>query len=81
MFSLSGTLKKKIQKTNPITFKLKDLAGEEITGSFYEQDLQASTQEVFRVEKVLMRDPKNRRVIVSWSGYPKRIDSRVPLAQ
>ena len=72
--------KKKIQKTNPITFKLKDLAGEEITGSFYEQDLQASTQEVFRVEKVLMRDPKNKRVFVSWSGYPKRIDSRVPLA-
>ena len=80
MLSLSGTLKKKIQKTNPITFKLKDLAGEEITGSFYEQDLQASTQEVFRVEKVLMRDPKNKRVFVSWSGYPKRIDSRVPLA-
>ena len=80
MFSLSVTLKKKVQKTNPITFKLKDLAGEEITGSFYEQDLQASTQEVFRVEKVLMRDPKNKRVFVSWSGYPKRIDSRVPLA-
>ena len=45
-------------KKQPITYKLKDLAGEEITGSFYEQELQATDQDVFRVAKVLRRGPK-----------------------
>jgi len=38
-----------------ITYKLKDFNGEEIKGSFYEQELQKTTQEMFRIEKVIRR--------------------------
>ena len=55
----------KIQYTNPITFELKNVAVEEITGSFYKLELQATDQEVFRVKKVLKRDPKKKRVFIS----------------
>ena len=37
--------------TNPVTFKLVDLMGEEVTGSFYEQELQKTNQEVFEWKK------------------------------
>ena len=43
--------------TSPVTYKLKDLNGENIEGSFYEPELQKSQQQVFRIEKVLKRDP------------------------
>ena len=41
----------KIQFTNPITYKIKDLNGEEILGTFYDQELSRASQEVFRIEK------------------------------
>jgi len=44
-----------VRYTDPITYKLKDFNGEEINGSFYEQELQKTTQEMFRIEKVIRR--------------------------
>ena len=41
--------------TNLVTYKLKDLNGENIEGSFYEPELQKSQQQVLRIEKVLKR--------------------------
>ena len=41
----------KIQYTNPITYKLKDLNNEEIKGSFYEPELLKAKQDIFRIEK------------------------------
>ena len=41
-----------VRYTDPITYKLKDFNGEEIKGSFYEQELQKTTQELFRIEKL-----------------------------
>lgn len=48
----------KIQYTNPITYKLKDLNDEEIHGSFYEPELLKAKQDVFRIDKVIRRDHK-----------------------
>ena len=42
----------KIKDTVPLTYVVSDLSGEEITGSFYEKELQNSNQEKFRIEKV-----------------------------
>jgi hypothetical protein len=42
-----------IQYTDPITYKIKDLNGDEIKGTFYEQEMHKSTQDAFRTEKVL----------------------------
>ena len=55
----------KIQSTNPITYRLKDLNNEEIQGSFYEAELLNAKQDVFRIEK----DYKKKQVLVKWLGY------------
>ena len=46
--------------TKPVTYKIVHLMGEEIEGSFYEQELQKTTQEIFRIDKVLRRDNKKK---------------------
>ena len=43
----------KIKYTVPWTYAVSDLNGEEITGRFYEKELQKPSQEKFRIEKVL----------------------------
>ena len=45
----------KIKDTVPLTYVVSDLSGEEITGSFYEKELQKTNQEKFRIEKVLKK--------------------------
>ena len=67
----------KIQDTRPVTYLLRDWGGEELKGSFYEQELQkiAKTDDVYRIEKVLKED-KNR-IFVKWLGYPDSFNSWV----
>jgi len=50
----------KIQRTNPISYKISYRNNEEIQGTFYEQELQKSNQEVFRIEKVAKKAKRNR---------------------
>ncbi len=69
----------KINSTSPITYKIKDLKGEEIKGNFYEQELQKATQDVFRIDKIIRRDYKKKRALVSWKGYSDEFNSWVPL--
>ena len=45
----------KIKNTVPWTYAISDLNGEEITGSFYEKELQKTNQKEFRIEKVFKR--------------------------
>jgi len=52
----------KIQRTNPVTYKITDLNGEEIQGTFYEQELQKASQEVYRIEKIVKKD-KTRSLV------------------
>ena len=61
----------KLLPTKPLTYEIVDLMGEEIEGSFYEQELQKTDQEIFRIEKVLKRD-KKKLALVRWSGYPEK---------
>ena len=46
---------------------ISDLNGEEITGSFYENELQKTIQEKFWIEKVLKT--KVDKLYVKWKGY------------
>ena len=46
---------KKVKNTVPWTYVIKDLNDEEITGTFYEKELQKTYQEEFRIEKVIKR--------------------------
>ena len=63
----------KIKNTVPWTYVVSDLNGEEITGSFYEKELQKTNQEKFRIEKVLKR--KGDKLYVKWKGYDSRFNS------
>ena len=46
---------KEVKNTVPWTYVINDLNGEEITGTFYENELQKTNQEEFRIEKVIKR--------------------------
>ena len=52
---------------------ISDLNGEEITGSFYGKELQKTSQEKFRIEKVLKR--KGVKLYVKWKGYDNHFNS------
>ena len=63
----------KIKNTVPWTYVINDLSGGEITGSFYEKELQKTSQKEFRIEKVLKR--KGDKLHVKWKGYDNRSNS------
>ena len=63
----------KIQLTIPVTYIITDYNGEEIQGSFYEQELQKTAQDTFRIEKVLKR--QGDKCQVKWMEYPKSFNS------
>ena len=48
------------------TYVVSDLSGKEITGSFYEKELQKTSQKEFRIEKALKR--KGDKLYVKWKG-------------
>ena len=67
----------KVLPTKPVTYRIVDLMGEEIKGSFYEQELQKAKQQTFRIEKIIRKDNKKKIALVKWSGYPDKFNSWV----
>ena len=67
----------KVMLTKPVTYKIVDLLGEEIEGSFYEKELQKAKQQTFRIEKVIRRDNKKKKALVKWKGYSDKFNSWV----
>ena len=67
----------KVLQTKPVTYNIVDLMGEEIKGSFYEQELQKAKQQTFRIEKIIRRDNNKKMALVKWSGYPDKFNSWV----
>ena len=66
---------KEIRDTNPVTYKLTDLQGEEIKGTFYEPELQKTEQQIFRIEKVIKKE--KGKSLVKWKGYSDKFNSWV----
>ena len=52
---------------------ISDLKGEPIAGSLYENELQKTSQEKFRMEKVIKR--KGDNLYVKWKGYDNSFNS------
>ena len=46
---------------------INDLNGEEIIGTFYENELQGTRQNEFRIQKIIKR--KGDKLYVKWKGY------------
>ena len=63
----------KVKNTVPWTYVINDLNGDEITGTFYEKELQKTSQEEFRIEKVIKR--KGNKIYVKWKGYNNSFNS------
>ena len=63
----------KIKNTILWNYVINDLNAKEITGTFYEKELQKTSQKEFRTEKVLKR--KGDKLNVKWKGYYNRFNS------
>ena len=64
-----------VKRMSPVTYRITDLNGEEITGTFYKPELQKISQELFKIEKVLERGKK--KSLVKWKGYSDDFNSWV----
>ena len=64
---------KKIKNTVLWTYAIDDLNGEEITGTFYEKELQKMDQQEFRIENVIKK--KGDTLYVKWKGYDNSFNS------
>ena len=64
-----------VKRTSPVTYRIADLNGEEMKGTFYEPELQKTSQELFRIEKVIKRGKK--KSLVKWKGYSDDFNSWV----
>ena len=70
-----------VQETVPVTYKIKDSLNRIIDGSFYNEELQKSNQEVFRVEKVIRKKKIDgvEHAFVKWSGYSDEYNQWIPM--
>ena len=63
----------KIKNLEPWTYVINDLNGEQITGTFYENELQKTNQKEFSIEKVIKQ--KGDKLYVKWKGYDNSFNS------
>ena len=52
---------------------ISDLNGEEIIETLYKKELQKTSQEIFKIEKVIKR--KGGKLYVKWKGYDNSFNS------
>lgn len=71
-----------VKTQSPITYKIKDLNGDSIKGTFYSKELQrVDKDQVYEIESVLDRrtrkigKKKVKEIKVHWKGYPSKFDS------
>ena len=71
---------RKLVFTDRVLYKLKDLAGEHLTGSYYPEQLQVTNQSINRVDKILKKRTHRGKaqVLVKWAGYPDKFNSCEP---
>jgi hypothetical protein len=71
------TISKQIARDPPV-YKLKDLDGEELKGTFYEKELQKIIKEddIYEIEKTLKKRGRGNNVyyLVKWLGHPNKFN-------
>ena len=68
--------------TVPVTYRLTDLSGEDIKGSFYNDELQIVVKlddALFDIERILKTRKRAGKVeyLIKWRGYPNKFNSWV----
>ncbi|KAF4529592.1 hypothetical protein B566_EDAN017875 [Ephemera danica] len=76
---------KRVQLGNPVTYTIEDLMGEEITGSFYTQEIQKikhNVERLYKIEKIVAYrgKGKEREGLVQWQDYPQKFNSWLKLS-
>lgn len=78
LFRVTGVIKSQ----SPVTYKIEDLDGELIKGTFYSQELQrVDRDQIYEIESVLDRRKRKvgkkwvKEIKVHWKGYPSKFDS------
>ena len=66
-----------MKATKPPTYTIKDTHGEPVHGTFYQEELQLSAQEISPIERVLKK--RKTQVFVKWKGYSDAFNSWVLL--
>ena len=66
--------------TTPVTYELRDLAGEAIKCRFYEPEIQKvlkSDDERFDIDRIIKKRNRDGKIqyLVAWKGYPSKFDS------
>ena len=68
-----------VKKTQPITYGVEGFDGENIKGSFYEQELTKvdKSQSIYPIDEILRKRKINgeTQLFVSWRGYPPEANS------
>ena len=64
---------KNAKNTVPWTYVINDLNGVEIIGTFYKKELQKTSQQEFRIEKVIKK--KDDKSCVKWKDYDSSFNS------
>lgn len=72
--------------SHPPRYKLVDLMGEEVKGSFYEQEMvkvSKSDNAEYKIDRVIRKKKMNgvMHALVSWYGYPAKFNSFIPLSE
>ena len=64
-----------------VTYILKDTADEIMEGGFYENELQKTDQELYRIERVLRKKQINgvEHAFVKWAGYSEKFNEWIPV--
>ena len=62
-----------IKYSNVPYYYLKDLNNEKLQGTFYEQELQKTKQDLYTIEKILKTNKD--RILVKWRGYDNSFNS------
>ena len=78
LFKISAVVKTQF----PITYKIEDLDGESVRGTFYSQELQhVEKDQIYEIESVLAHRKRKvgkkwvKKFKVHWKGYPPKFDS------
>ena len=71
---------RKLVFSDRVLYKLEDLSGKHLKGSYYPEQLQATNQSIYRVDKILKRRTVRGKaqVFVKWAGYPDKFNSWEP---
>jgi hypothetical protein len=72
----------KVVHRNPVVYKLLDWEGEELTGVWYEEELQKvnlKDNQAYRIEKIISSTGrgKNKKLLVKWLGYSDKFNSYI----